>query len=54
MDNMSAVGLPAARTVDIQTWGFAGTSVWEEIDAPSDRGCLAYFGDSLAFPIYQD
>jgi hypothetical protein len=27
VNKMSAVGLPAAGTVDIQTWGFAGTSV---------------------------
>ncbi|KAJ5703300.1 hypothetical protein N7493_011689 [Penicillium malachiteum] len=55
VDNMDAVGLPSEGTVDIQTWGFAGTSVWEEVDAPSDRGIVShtYTGNSLTFPIYQ-
>ncbi|KAJ5945958.1 hypothetical protein N7454_002797 [Penicillium verhagenii] len=55
VDNMSAVGLPTAGTVDIQTWGFAGTDVWEEVDAPSNRGIVShtYTGNTLSFPIYQ-
>ncbi|KAJ5772472.1 hypothetical protein N7520_003001 [Penicillium odoratum] len=55
VDNMSAVGLPTKGTVEIQTWGFPGTSVWEEVDAPSDRGIVShtYSGNSLTFPIYQ-
>jgi hypothetical protein len=52
---MSAVGLPSEGTVDIQTWGFAGTSVFEEVDSPSDRGIVShtYSGDALTFPIFQ-
>ncbi|KAJ5699139.1 hypothetical protein N7462_001144 [Penicillium macrosclerotiorum] len=55
VNHMSAVGLPSEGTVNIQTWGFAGTSVYEEVDAPSDRGIVShtYSGDSLTFPIYQ-
>ncbi|KAJ5734950.1 uncharacterized protein N7483_000075 [Penicillium malachiteum] len=55
VDNMDAVGLPSSGTIDIQTWGFAGTSVWEEVDSPSDRGIVShtYSGNSLTFPIYQ-
>ncbi|GLI80121.1 hypothetical protein PoHVEF18_008471 [Penicillium ochrochloron] len=52
---MSAVGLPSKGTVDIQTWGFAGTSVYEEVDSPSDRGIVShtYSDDVLTFPIFQ-
>ena len=55
VDKMSAVGLPTEGSVDIQTWGFAGTSIYEEVDAPSDRGVVThtYAGDTLTFPIYQ-
>jgi hypothetical protein len=55
VENMSAVGLPTEGSVDIQTWGFAGTSVYEEVDAPSDRGIVShtYSGNTLTFPIYQ-
>ncbi|OQD79966.1 hypothetical protein PENANT_c041G00927 [Penicillium antarcticum] len=55
VDNLSAVGLPTEGSVDIQTWGFAGTSIYEEVDAPSDRGVVThtYTGDTLTFPIYQ-
>ena len=55
VNQMSAVGLPSEGTVDIQTWGFAGTSVFEEVDAPSDRGIVShtYSDDTLTFPIYQ-
>ncbi|KAJ5122932.1 hypothetical protein N7448_009029, partial [Penicillium atrosanguineum] len=53
--SISSVGLPSKGSVDIQTWGFAGTSVYETVDAPSDRGIVshAYSGDTLTFPIYQ-
>lgn len=52
---MSAVGLPAEGTVDIQTWGFAGTNRYQEVDSPSDRGIVShtYSGDVLTFPIFQ-
>lgn len=52
---LSAVGLPSSGSVDIQTWGFPGTGVYEEVDAPSDRGIVshAYSDDTLTFPIYQ-
>jgi hypothetical protein len=55
VDKMSAIGLPTEGSVDIQTWGFAGTSIYEEVDAPSDRGVVThtYAGDTLTFPIYQ-
>lgn len=55
VDKMSAVGLATEGSVNIQTWGFAGTSIYEEVDAPSDRGVVThtYAGDSLTFPIYQ-
>jgi len=55
VNKMSAVGLPSEGMVDIQTWGFVGTSVYEEVDAPSDRGIVShsYSGDMLTFPIYQ-
>ena len=53
--SMSAVGLPSKGSINVQTWGFAGTTVYEEVDAPSDRGIVshAYSGDTLTFPIYQ-
>lgn len=55
VDNMSAVGLPTSGTINIQTWGFAGTSVWDAAGAPSDRGIVShtYSGNTLTFPIYQ-
>lgn len=55
VENMSAVGLPTSGTIDIQTWGFAGTDVWEEVDSYSDRGIVShtYSGNTLTFPIYQ-
>ncbi|KAJ5166095.1 uncharacterized protein N7482_004876 [Penicillium canariense] len=55
VNGLSAVGLPREGTVGIQTWGFAGKSVYEEVDAPSDRGIVshAYSDDTLTFPIYQ-
>jgi hypothetical protein len=55
VDKLSAVGLATEGSVDIQTWGFAGTSIYEEVDAPSDRGVVThtYAGDTLTFPIYQ-
>ncbi|KAJ5889367.1 hypothetical protein N7504_010177 [Penicillium tannophilum] len=55
VDNMSAVGLPKSGTIDVQTWGFAGTDVWEEVDSYSDRGIVShtYSGNTLTFPIYQ-
>ncbi|KAJ5663063.1 hypothetical protein N7507_003794 [Penicillium longicatenatum] len=55
VENMSAVGLPTSGTIDIQTWGFAGTDVWEEVDTYSDRGIVShtYSGNKLTFPIYQ-
>ncbi|KAL1964855.1 hypothetical protein VTN77DRAFT_6357 [Rasamsonia byssochlamydoides] len=55
VNSLSAVGLPSAGTVHIQTWGFDGDSVWEEVDSPEDHGVVAhaYSGDSVTFPIYQ-
>lgn len=55
VENMNAVGLPGEGSVDIQTWGFVDTSVYEEVDAPSDRGIVlhTYSDNTLTFPIYQ-
>ncbi|OJJ42551.1 hypothetical protein ASPZODRAFT_76619 [Penicilliopsis zonata CBS 506.65] len=55
VNGMTAVGLPAEGTVDIQTWGFAGTDHFAVTGAPSNRGIVAhtYANDTLVFPIYQ-
>jgi hypothetical protein len=55
VNKLSAVGLPSEGSVNIQTWGFAGTSVYEAVYAPSDRGVVShkYSNNTLTFPIYQ-
>jgi len=58
INDLSAVGLPEAGTLDIHTWGFPVSSVDEhygEVDGPTDLGFVehTYSGDSVTFPIFQ-
>ncbi|KAK0385958.1 hypothetical protein NLU13_7133 [Sarocladium strictum] len=52
---LTAVGLPASGTLDIQTWGFEDKGHYGEVTGPSDRGVVAhqYSGGSITFPIFQ-
>lgn len=55
VDQLSEVGLPSDGTLDIQTWAFTGSSVWEPVDAPTDKGVAShtYSGDSVTFLVDQ-
>jgi hypothetical protein len=55
VQGLASIGLPSAGSINIQTWGFAGTDVYAEVDAPSDRGIVSheYSDGVLTFPIYQ-
>jgi hypothetical protein len=55
INGLSAVGLPNNGTLSIQTWGFDGTSVWQKVLAPSDRGIAsyAYSGEGVTIPVSQ-
>lgn len=53
---LTAIGLPAAGTLDIHTYGFPSTSDhYAELDAPEDLGWYGhtYSGDVVSFPIFQ-
>jgi len=56
--NLTAVGLPAAGTLNIRTFAFtAGADPhYDETNPPSDLGCYghAYSGDSVTFPVFQN
>lgn len=55
--NLSAVGLPAAGTLNIHTWGFpvASDIHYGEVDGPNDLGSVAhtYTGNAVTLPVYQ-
>jgi len=58
INDLTAVGLPAAGTLSIQTWGFPVSTTNEhfgEVAAPSNLGIVAhtYSGNSVTFPIFQ-
>ena len=53
--NLAAIGLPAAGTLTIQTWGFDDTGLRGVSTGPSNRGLFThtYAGGILRFPIFQ-
>ncbi|KAE9575043.1 hypothetical protein CGMCC3_g8951 [Colletotrichum fructicola] len=53
--NLSAVGLPPAGELKIQTWGFTYEIPEAELDAPTDRGIAthSYTNDEITIAIYQ-
>ncbi|KAI8312651.1 hypothetical protein K4K59_005761 [Colletotrichum sp. SAR11_240] len=53
--NLSAVGLPPAGELKIQTWGFTYEIPEAELDAPTDRGIAthSYTNDEITLAIYQ-
>lgn len=55
VNQMNALGFPSEGSVSIQTWAFPGMSVWQEIDAPSDRGVASprYSDNALICPVDQ-
>jgi len=56
LEDITAIGLPAAGTLEIQTWAFAGSSThFAEVDAPTNLGIVGhtYTGGTLQFPVYQ-
>lgn len=55
INGLSSVGLPAAGSLNIHTWGFVDQGHYGEVDAPTDRGYYSheYSGDSVTFPIFQ-
>lgn len=55
IDQLSEVGLPTNGTLNIQTWKFTGSDVWEQVDAPTDSGVAEhdYTGDSVTFLVDQ-
>lgn len=56
INQLSEVGLPADGTLTIQTWAFTGSDVWEQVDAPTDKGTADhdYTGDSVTIAVDQE
>lgn len=55
VENMRSVGLPAQGDVEVHTWNFPGSNMYEAYWAPVDLGVASYSyeDDTLAFPVKQ-
>ena len=56
LNELTSIGLASSGTLNIQTWGFPGSSNhFEEVDAPTNLGIVAhtYSGGALQFPVFQ-
>lgn len=57
LNDLSAMGLSASGTLNIQTWGFSAAADvhYGEVDGPSDLGVVshAYSDNTVSFPVYQ-
>lgn len=57
VDGLTSLGLPSSGTINIQTWGFDGSSSnhFLEEDTPANLGIVShtYTGGVLQFPVFQ-
>ncbi|CZR61986.1 uncharacterized protein PAC_11883 [Phialocephala subalpina] len=56
VEHLDAVSLPRSGCVEVKTWAFIGTSVWDIVTSPVDLGIskLDYVGSTLVIQIVQN